>query len=304
MPSHILLTGSNGLLGQKVINLLADRLHVELTAVGRGANRHPLREGYTYENLDLTDRDAVTALFERIKPTAVIHTAAMTQVDACEDDRVRCDAVNIDATAHLAQLCSVHGSHMVHISTDFIFDGENGPYKEQDAPNPVNYYGHSKLKAEKAVQDAGISHTILRTILLYGITPGMSRSNIVLWVRSSLLAGKEIKVVNDQFRSPTLAEDLATASVTAAMKQAQGVFHISGPDMMSVVDIARTVGEVYELDTSLISETNSTSLGQKARRPPQTGFIILKAQTELDYKPHTLRQGLLVLKRQMQQLGV
>ncbi|MEO0585701.1 MAG: sugar nucleotide-binding protein [Bacteroidota bacterium] len=145
---------------------------------------------------------------------------------------------------------------------------------------------------------------MLRTILLYGITPGMSRSNIVLWVRSSLLAGKEIKVVNDQFRSPTLAEDLATASVTAAMKQIQGVFHISGPDMMSVVEIARTVGEVYELDTSLISETDSTSLGQKAKRPPKTGFIILKAQTELDYKPHTLKQGLLVLKRQMQQLGV
>ncbi|MEO1417594.1 MAG: SDR family oxidoreductase [Bacteroidota bacterium] len=304
MPSHILLTGGNGLLGQKVINLLADRSHVELTAVGRGANRHPLREGYTYEKLDLTDKEAVTALFERVKPTAVIHTAAMTQVDACEDDRALCDAVNIEATTHLAHLCKVHGSHMVHISTDFIFDGENGPYTEQDTPNPVNYYGRSKLKAEEAVQDAGISHTILRTILLYGITPGMSRSNIVLWVRSSLLAGKEIKVVNDQFRSPTLAEDLATASVTAAMKQIQGVFHISGPDMMSVVEIARTVGEVYELDTSLISETDSTSLGQKAKRPPKTGFIILKAQTELDYKPHTLKQGLLVLKRQMQQLGV
>ncbi|MEL6133485.1 MAG: SDR family oxidoreductase [Bacteroidota bacterium] len=304
MSSHILLTGSNGLLGQKIVQLLADRSHVELLAVGRGLNRHPLREGYTYLSVDLTDPQAVVDLFDRFKPTVVIHTAAMTQVDACEDDRALCDAVNIDATAHLAQLCKKYGSHMVHISTDFIFDGAAGPYTENDAPNPVNYYGLSKLKAEEKVQQAGISHTILRTILLYGITPGMSRSNIVLWVKASLEAGKEIKVVNDQFRSPTLAEDLATASVTAAMKQAQGIYHISGPDMMSVVDIARTVGKVYGLDTSLISETDSASLGQKAKRPPKTGFIILKAQTELDYKPHTLEQGLTVLKRQMEHLGV
>ena len=303
MSTRILLTGSNGLLGQKIVNLLAERSHVDLLALGKDINRHPLRIGYEYRSVDLTDHEAVAAIFADFQPTSVIHAAAMTQVDTCETEKELCDAVNVHATAYLAKLCKEYGSHMVHISTDFIFDGENGPYKESDPVGPVNYYGKSKLKAEQEIQVIGGSYSILRTILLYGITPGMSRSNIVLWVRSSLADGKQINVVNDQFRCPTLAEDLATASVTAAMKRAKGIYHISGPDMMCIVEIAREVADFFGLDKSMIGETDSASLGQKAKRPPKTGFILLKAQTALDYKPHTFRQGLAVLQRQMQQIG-
>lgn len=303
LQQRILLTGSNGLLGQKIVNLLANRIHTQLLATSRGINRHPLREGYDYESADLTDPVRMEEIFQEFQPTSVIHTAAMTQVDACEDDRSTCDQINIEAVHTLCDLVQRYDSHLVHISTDFVFDGEAGPYREEATPKPVNYYGLSKLKAEQSIQAAAIPHAILRTILLYGITPAMSRSNIVLWVKQSLEAGKPIRVVNDQFRSPTLAEDLADAAVSAAMKRAQGLYHISGPDFMGVNEIAYAVADYFELDKELISEISSTTLKQRAKRPPRTGFIILKAQTELGYAPRTFREGLTLVNRQMKELS-
>ncbi|MEM7373294.1 MAG: dTDP-4-dehydrorhamnose reductase [Bacteroidota bacterium] len=301
MQRKILLTGSNGLLGQKIVSLLTERSHIQLLATSRGINRHPLRKGYAYQSLDLTAPEAVEHVFETFVPTDVIHTAAMTQVDACEDNREACDAINVHAVETLCRMCKKHGSRLVHLSTDFVFDGTAGPYREEDSPNPLSYYGLSKLKAEQIIQESQVNHAILRTILLYGITPAMSRSNIVLWVKSSLEAEKEIRVVHDQVRSPTLAEDLATACVSAVMKEAEGVYHVSGGEIMSVVEIARKVADFWKLDQSLITEIDSSTLKQKARRPPVTGFILLKAQTELAYKPHSFEQGLAVLNRQMQE---
>ncbi|MEL6672397.1 MAG: SDR family oxidoreductase [Bacteroidota bacterium] len=304
MNQSVIVTGSNGLLGQKLVNLLAERPSLKLYATGRGVNRHPLRTGYEYKNLDLLDFDGWKAFFEKVKPTAIIHGAAATQVDKCELDHEMCDQVNIEATRNLVKLCQEHGTRMLYVSTDFVFDGENGPYKEGAATGPVNYYGESKVKAEQLVAESGLQSCILRTILLYGMTPGMSRSNIVLWVKKSLEEGKNIRVVNDQFRTPTLAEDLASACVSALMREATGLFHISGPEMMGIHEVAYAVADFWKLDKSLISETDSPSLGQPARRPPKTGFIILKAQTELDYKPHTLKEGLAVLDRQLQETAV
>jgi dTDP-4-dehydrorhamnose reductase len=303
MEKRIILTGSNGLLGQKIVNLLAGRDKVELVATSRGVNRHTMRQGYAYEDADITQEILWEELFSEYKPTELIHTAAMTQVDLCEDDRALCDQINVDSTRMLARLCKEYGTRMIHISTDFIFNGENGPYKETDKPDPVNYYGLSKLKAEEAILQSGVNSTILRTILLYGIVPGMSRSNIVLWAKSALSARKTIQIVNDQFRCPTLAEDLASAVVLATMRGANGIFHISGPEMMPVVDLVREVARFWSLDPDLITEVSSESLNQKAKRPPRTGFIILKAQTELGYRPHTLRQGLSIVDKQIKEIS-
>lgn len=302
MEHRILLTGSNGLLGQKIVNLLRDRQHTHLLASARGVNRHPVRHGYTYAEADLTDYSRWKEIFAEFRPTTLIHTAAMTLVDQCEQDHATCDAINVTVVEQLASLCQRYGTHMVHISTDFVFDGAAGPYRETDAPAPLNYYGGAKLRAEQIVQASDPSHAILRTMLLYGVTPAMSRSNIVLWARRSLMAGQEIRVVTDQVRCPTLAEDLAQATVTAAMRQARGLYHISGPDMMSIMDVARAVAAYWKLDASLIREIDSASLSQPAKRPPVTGFILLKAQTELDYQPHTFPQGLALLDRQLREL--
>ncbi len=299
MQKRILLTGSNGLLGQKLVYLLADRPQVKLIATSRGINRHPLRSGYHYEPLELENRAGWESLFRQVKPTDLIHTAAMTMVDKCETDHEFCDKYNVEAVEMLAGLCREYQTRFTHISTDFIFDGENGPYKETDSPNPTNYYGGAKLRAEKIVQNSGTDWSILRTMLLYGITPAMSRSNIVLWAKKSLEEGRNINVVNDQWRCPTLVEDLASGTVSAVMKEARGIYHLSGPEMISISELVYRIADFWKLDRSLISEVASATLNQTAKRPPKTGFVILKAQVDLDYQPHTLEQGLAMVDRQM-----
>lgn len=299
MQKRIILTGSNGLLGQKIVPLLADRVNVQLLATSLGINRHPLREGYSYQEADMSDLEAWKEIFESFKPTEIINTAAITHVDQCEDNKALCDQVNITSVENLVQLCREYNTRLIHISTDFVFDGKNGPYREEDETGPVNYYGQSKLKAEEIIMNGGISYAILRTMLLYGITPAMSRSNIVLWAKKSLEENVSIRVVNDQVRCPTLAEDLAGATVNATMKDVEGIFHISGAEMMPITEIVYRVADFWKLDKSLVTEVSSASLNQKAPRPPVTGFIILKAQTELDYQPHTFEQGLALIDRQM-----
>lgn len=303
MPQRILLTGSNGLLGQKIIPLLSDHSDTTLLATSRGPNRHQSEIGYRYAPLDLTDAAAVQQIVADFQPTAIIHTAAQTQVDACEDDREGCDAINIGAVETLCDVCQQGNIRMVHISTDFVFDGADGPYSEEDVPNPVNYYGQSKLRAEQVIRERGLNHAILRTVLLYGITPAMSRSNIVLWAKKSLEEGKPIRVVTDQFRTPTLAEDLATASMTAALGEAQGIFHISGAEFLGVHEIAYRIADFWKLDKGLITEVDSSTLSQRAKRPPRTGFIIDKARRDLAYQPHRFEEGLALVDRQIKAMN-
>ena len=301
MRRHIIITGSNGLLGQKLINLLVDRPYMRLVATSRGVNRHPVRDGYVYHSLDLEDELGWRDLFETVRPTELIHTAAMTQVDVCETETLRCDAVNVHAVANLIDLCRDFGTRLIYISSDFVFDGKNGPYREEDPAAPVNHYGLSKLRAEQLISQSGINACILRTVLLYGVTPAMSRGNLVLWTLKNLQAGKSIRVAQDQFRCPTLAEDLAAATISAVMRNASGLYHICGPEMYAVVDIAREVAAHWDLDPALITPVKTAALKERAKRPPKTGFVILRAQTQLAFRPHNLRQGLEIVERQIEE---
>lgn len=271
-------------------------------AFSRGENRYPDAEGYTYCAGDITDYKQLKVVFEEFHPTAVINAAAMTQVDACESSPEVCNAINTKAVHHLAGLCKEYNSRLIQLSTDFVFDGLAGPYREGDTPAPISTYGRSKLEAEKIVEAADIPAAIVRTVLVYGVVPDLSRSNIVLWVKNSLEGGKPIKVVNDQFRSPTLAEDLADGVLAVLFRNKTGIYHISGSELLSVYDIAQRVADFFKLDRGLISPTDSGSLGQAAKRPPKTGFVILKAQTELDYYPQDLTTGLQLVQRQLEAL--
>jgi dTDP-4-dehydrorhamnose reductase len=295
----VLVTGSNGLLGQKLISKLSARTGMQIIATDLGDNLNPSIEDYEYIDLDLTQTTRLENTFKRIKPDAVIHAAAMTHVDQCELNPEACHKVNVEATETLARLCSDFGAFLIFVSTDFIFDGTAGPYKEEDQPNPLSVYGHAKWDAEKIVQSMTTPWAIVRTVLLYGFVPGLGRTNIVLWVKKSLEDGNKIKVVNDQERSPTLAEDLADGIIAVLMRKREGTYHISGSEQMKIIDIARTVAKHWNLDESLIEETTSDVIAQPAKRPPVTGFIILRAQTELGYKPHTLKAGLEVLDKQL-----
>ncbi len=297
----ILITGSNGLLGQKLVSALRNDAEVQLLATSRGADRTPEPLGERYAALDITSPTEVDAVFAAARPDVVIHTAAMTNVDACELDPEACQLQNVTATGLLVQAAQRHGSHFIHLSTDFIFDGKNGPYREEDVPAPLSIYGQSKLDAEHLVMNAGLAKwAIGRTIIVYGIAEGLSRSNVVLWAKSALEKGQPIKVVDDQWRMPTLAEDLADGCIRIAKRGATGIFNLSGPDGMSILELVQRVGAFFHLDTSVVTPVKSDSLGQPAKRPPRTGFVLDKARRELGYAPRGFEEGLAVLKKQLE----
>lgn len=299
----ILITGANGLLGQKLVQKLSRRDAVHLIATGTGPNRNSLDEGYVYEQMDITKPEQVREIFVKYEPTEIINTAAMTNVDQCEKEQEACWALNTTAVETQVALCKEFETRMVHISTDFIFDGEAGPYTEKATPNPLSWYGKSKLEAEKIIVNSGVPYSIARTMLVFGVVADMSRSNFVLWAKKSLEEGKPINVVNDQWRCPTLAEDLAEGVVLMTMKDKQGIYNISGPDMHSIYDMVQLVADHWKLDKSLITAVDSASLNQPAKRPPKTGFIILKAQTELGYRPRTFREALSMVDKQLNEWG-
>jgi dTDP-4-dehydrorhamnose reductase len=195
--------------------------------------------------------------------------------------------------------CANHSTHLIQLSTDFIFDGSHGPLDETAIPNPVNYYGKSKLAAEIYIQQHSPFWCILRTVLVYGVSSDMSRSNIVLWVKNSLEAGKSIQVVDDQWRTPTLAEDLAKGCILAATKKASGIYHISGKDFLTPYAMAIQTADYFNLPSSLITKTDSTHFKQPAVRPLKTGFVIDKAINELGYSPVRFQEGLSVVASQL-----
>ncbi|MBN8577458.1 MAG: SDR family oxidoreductase [Cytophagales bacterium] len=295
---RVLVTGANGLLGNKLMHLLAQHPHIRATATARKQPAAMPKE-IEFEQMDITNRANVLDVIARVKPEVVIHAAAMTQVDQCETERALCWNTNVHAVESICSACQNVNAHLIHVSTDFIFDGTYGPLDETAIPNPVNYYGESKLAGEKLIQQSKIDWAILRTVLVYGVTPDMSRSNIVLWVKKSLEEGKSINVVNDQWRTPTLAEDLAQGCYLAAIHKAKGIYHIAGSEMMTPFEIAVQTADFFKLDATLIRPADSTTFTQPARRPPKTGFIIAKAQHELGYHPHSFTEGLALLAEQL-----
>ncbi|WP_353717413.1 dTDP-4-dehydrorhamnose reductase [Dyadobacter sp. 676] len=295
----ILITGSNGLLGQKLVELLVSKAHIETIATARGSNRLPFSSGYRYIEMDITRPETVDQLLGAERPDVIIHTAAMTNVDQCETEKDACWKLNVTATETLVAACAKYGIFLVHVSTDFVFDGTSGPYREQDIPNPISFYGWSKYAAEKAVMSSDIDWAIARTVLVYGVAHDMSRSNIILWVKKSLEEGKAIKVVTDQFRTPTLAEDLATGCFLIADQEAKGIYHISGKDFLTPYDMAIMTAEHFGLDASLISPTDASAFTQPARRPPRTGFNLTKSRNVLGYEPHSFREGIEILAGQI-----
>jgi len=295
----ILVTGSNGLLGQKIIYALRNREGIICISTSKGANRMKALDGYVYESMDISNKEEVQRVIEKYKPDAVINTAALTNVDACEIRKDEARLLNVESVRHLVEACKRHSSHLVHLSTDFVFDGEKGPYIETDIPNPLSYYAETKYQAEKLIQESEVSNTIIRTIIIYGVVDDNSRSNVVLWALNSLRDKKEITVINDQYRSPTLAEDLADACINAAINKVRGIFHVSGRELMCILDIVKITADFFELDSSYIKSVSSAELNQPAKRPPVTGFIIEKAQRELGFKPHSFLDGLDVVKKQL-----
>jgi dTDP-4-dehydrorhamnose reductase len=295
----ILITGAGGLLGSKLISQWAGDPAVQVIATAIRPLAVPA--SVSFHLMDITHRATTLEVVGRIQPDVIIHAAAMTQVDACESDQAKCHDINVQGTRHVVEAAQLAGAYLLHISTDFIFDGQTGLLKEEATPNPINYYGQTKWEAEKLVQAASIPWAIARTVLVYGISPGLKRSNIILWVKENLEQGKAIKVVNDQWRTPTLAEDLAEGCRLMVTHRARGIYHISGKDFLTPFQMAQKTAKFFGLDASLIQEADARTFSQPAQRPPITGFDISKAVRDLGYQPHSFEDGISVLARQLAQ---
>ncbi|MEY4604692.1 MAG: hypothetical protein RIT43_1984 [Bacteroidota bacterium] len=289
---RILITGSNGLLGQKIVAQCIKNNHIFL-ATSKGVNRNSDCPEKYFKELDICDQLAIDIVFDVFLPTHVIHTAALTNVDYCELNSEECEEVNVKAVEKLFTACRKVNSHFTFLSTDFVFDGMKGNYSESDEVGPLSVYARSKVNAEKYLLNSATDDwSIVRTIIVYGSGIQLSRSNIVLWARESLREGKELHIVDDQFRAPTYADDLAWACLEICRRGKKGIFHISGPETMSVFEIVRRIADYYGYGVQNLFSSKSSTLNQPAKRPPKTGFDLSKARKELGYKPHTLEETL------------
>ncbi len=294
---RILITGSNGLLGQKLVKLCLER-GLNFIATSKGDNRNPDCPANNFLSLDISNLLEINKVFQFYYPTHVIHTAAITNVDYCEDHIEECHLVNVDASKLLSNACIQYKAHFQLLSTDFVFDGEKGNYKEEDLVNPLSVYAKSKVDAENLVIDSNTDNwSIVRTIIVYGEGNNLSRSNIVLWAKDALKTGNELTIVDDQFRAPTWAEDLAWGCLEVVLRNKQGIFHISGPETMSVIDLVYRIADFYKLPRNQVKPIKSNTLNQAAKRPPKTGFDLTKARNELNYEPLTLEKSLELLEK-------
>jgi dTDP-4-dehydrorhamnose reductase len=291
----LLITGSNGLLGQKLVKL-CKKEGIDFRATSSGKNRNSNCPEEKYSEMDICSTEQIDKVFHEYQPTAVIHTAAMTNVDACELNPIGCRRVNVDGTKNLWTAAQKSDIHVQLLSTDFVFDGENGPYSEIDPVGPLSVYAQSKVDAENILIRSGDSNwSISRTIIVYGTGENLSRSNIILWAREALHKGGPLSIVNDQFRSPTWADDLAWGCLEIVKRKEYGVFHLSGGTVYAIIDLVKAIAAYYNLPTDNIKEVSSSTLSQPAKRPAKTGFVLDKAKQKLDYNPKSLEETLKLL---------
>jgi dTDP-4-dehydrorhamnose reductase len=288
----VLITGSNGLLGQKIVRQ-AIKKGISFLATSKGENRNPDCPSENYQSLDICDANAIEKVFTDFQPTHIIHTAAITNVDACELNPEECELVNVTATRYLFEAAQKVNAHFQLLSTDFVFDGEKGNYKETDAPNPLSVYAQSKVDGEAILLNSDYkNHSIVRTIIVYGVGNNLSRNNIICWAKEALSKGQPMNIIDDQFRAPTWADDLAWACLRICELDKTGIYHISGPETFSIYTIVERVANYYGLSTESLTKTDSSTLNQPAKRPPKTGFDLTKSRNDLGYNPKTIEETL------------
>jgi dTDP-4-dehydrorhamnose reductase len=297
-PRRVVVTGSNGLLGQKVADLLSQSQSYSLHLTSSQEGPVLSSDQVPYTRMDVTDRRQVAKVIDEIGPDTIINTAAVTNVDFCENNREAAWKVNVIGVENLVHAAKLTGAHLIQLSTDYIFDGKSGPYSEDDRPNPISYYGRTKLAAENLLRTSNVNHTIVRTMVLYGHARKV-KPNFALWLVKELQEGRPVKVVSDQVGSPTLVDDLAFGVVKIVELKKSGVYNISGPDIVSRYDFARELAKAFKFNTKLITPVKTASLSQPAPRPLKSGFIILKAQVELNLAMSPMATGLLILRNQL-----
>ncbi len=298
MPERkVLIAGARGLLGQKLVEIFRRESELEIIPCELTAGNGEIIA------LDITDRQKVLDMVGTLKPSVIINAAAFTDVDRAEVERETAYKVNATAVGYLAEAANIFGAKLVHISTDYVFNGQKGNYDESSLPDPISYYGKTKLAGENLAKAQLDDLTIVRTQVLYGFGVNIKR-NFVLWVMDMLSKGEKFSVVKDQIGNPTLADELAFAVLKTVRRNARGVYHVSGFEAMSRLEFAVKIAQVFGYDPSVILPTTSDKINQKAKRPMNSSFICLKAQTELGVSAPPVTDSLSLMKQQMKHAGV
>lgn len=294
---NVMITGAHGLLGQKLALVIARESDAELLLTDLASDSFFDNPRFDYAQLDITRVADVKSLVRSYQPDVIINAAAMTDVDRCEIEREQAWRLNVDAVKNILIAARSFDTHIVQISTDYVFDGAEGNYTEKSRPNPQSYYGKSKLAAENAILSSGLKSTIVRTQVLYG-TGYHVRQNFVSWVLAMLERKQPFRVVTDQVGNPTLADDLAYGILRIAEKRATGIYHVCGSEVVDRFRFAQEVAQIFDFDKNLISPTTTSEIKQEAPRPKNSSFITLKFESEFFFKLSRCSAGLQVLRQQ------
>lgn len=294
--NRILITGSNGMLGQRAVQFYSAKENTELLAIS--VEEKSVVDSVEYISCDIKSRDEIKKVVYDYCPDFIIHTAAFTNVDLSEKLREDAWKINVKGVEYITEAARAIDAHIIHISTDYIFDGKDGPYSENAIPNPVGYYGRTKLASENTLRISGTFFTILRTNVLYGIASN-SRPDFVRWVINSLSKKENIRIVKDQINNPTFIDDLVQGINKIIEFRKTGTYNIGGHEFLSRYDFTLRIADFFKLDKNLISPITTDELKQPARRPLKSGLLILKAETELGYKPHTIIESLASMKKEL-----
>ncbi len=295
VKKRILVTGANGMLGQRAIHFY--KKNNNLIVIGTSVEEEPVFSGIDYVSCDMAIRDKIKKVVSDFCPDFIINTAAFTNVDLSEKERETAWKINVKGVEYLAEAARAIDAHIIHISSDYIFDGTSGPYSESDKPNPIGYYGRTKLASENALKISGAIYTILRTNVLYGIAD--SRPDFVRWVVKSVRDGKQINIVTDQINNPTFIDDLVQAINKVIEFRRKGIYHIGGQEFLSRFEFCEIIAEIFDLNKDLIKPILTEQLNQQAKRPLKSGLLTLKSETELGYKAHTIGEALAVMQREL-----
>jgi len=297
----ILIIGGGGQLGTKIVKQAREAHSLYATYITR---KPPLEETRTYQ-ADKTERKDIHGLIRRLEPDVVIDTAAIHNVDYCETHREEAYLVNVKGTRNIAEACRSLGAKMIFVSTDYIFDGKKGLYKETDPANPVNYYGQSKLEGEKAVSEACENHVIARTSVIYSwvsastLQSSSGKSlNFAMWLTQKLGKGELVNIVTDQYNSPTLADSLAETLIKVCEQGVTGLYHIAGKTRINRYDFTLKLANMMGYDKSLVHPINSSSLKQVAERPIDSSLNVGKIERTLSIPMLNIDEALTIFSTQ------
>lgn len=285
---RVLVTGINGLVGSRVAAVLASKGHA-IVGIGRGPRRVDFPGEYA--SVDLSDEETLSWTVRQARPDVILNPASMTEVDRCETSPIEAFRVNGLAPGILAAAATALGAHLVHVSTDYVFDGEAGPYTETDVPNPRGVYALTKHIGEQAVRSIGSSWAIARTAVVYG-WPAAGRANFGSWLLEALRRGEPVRLFRDQFVSPSLGESVAEQLVELAERRLLGIWNTCGAEVVSRVHFGHALCDEFGLDGRNIIPSLVSDLKLKSPRPNRSGLRTEKAAQTLFSRPLGLAESL------------